>query len=521
MVPPARSYRQAEGSNPVPIDPRTQSDTWARNWDWHSALDRDLAAWNADPSVGRAADLLSFALVPEARAHLRSVAESVVRLTGDDSSPVLHALARSITEATSSDDSQDDVLATSPEEQIRSLRAVLRRYPDDPLSLVDLARCHATLGSDKSAKRNLLVARSLAPLSRHVVRSSARYYVHCGDAEMAQSVLETAPSVSRDPWLLAALVSVCQITRRPSKWLRRAREVASRATNSPVHISELAGSLAMDELSSGRVRAARKLFEVAVRAPTENTLAQLHWATGELGRDFEMRPTWGQTRRMYELQAFRALGEGNVEVAMDSTRRWNADEPFSSRPIVMITFLLAIQGEFRQAIEWCRRGLRSNPDDPTLPHNLIYSLISSGEFDEAETRLIRMVARGRPPMMLANVGYLMLSQGSDDGRVYYERAIEAFDARGEREQAATALAFYARALRQAGKPDWRQMLDRALERQTSTSAPVVRLLARQMASGGSVDRPGSNLAIVQPPRDVKWRFDAASNTVVFRSRKLL
>lgn len=51
----------------------------------------------------------------------------------------------------------------------------------------------------------------------------------------------------------------------------------------PGHLSELAAAAGTIELFSGNIKASKKLFNAGLRAPTENSLAQVRWAEGSFG----------------------------------------------------------------------------------------------------------------------------------------------------------------------------------------------------------------------------------------------
>jgi tetratricopeptide (TPR) repeat protein len=487
---------------------------------WEPMLDLELSQWRKSPDVGTAADILSFAVYPAAREKLKEVASFLVKQPSVARSAVLLELANSVL---------DDRTAPAAEEEspepasaaIHSLRERLRLYPNNPIALADLALAHASVGNASSARKALLNAWSLAPTNRHILRALARFFVHIGDPERAQRFLEGSPRISSDPWLMSALIAVGQITGRRARIVRRARTMVAEGLFPAAHISELAGSLATLDLESGDRSGARKLFETAVVAPTENVLAQLHWAHQSINKEFEMRPAWAAATRAFELRALESFAACDTKQALNWALYWKNDEPFSSRPAVLATFLLSLLRRYDDAAALCRFGLRSNPGDENLEQNLIYSLILSGELEEAATRLASVYRRSPSPGAMANVGCLLLAEGNPEGRVYYEKAVELFKAQGEHERAALALGFFADALRRAGEKDWAIQLDRAKEINEGVRSPAFVMLNVELdtdAANGSGQllgkKPGAKLAQY-------WKYDPEANLLTVGKRKLL
>src|SRR4051812_36598271 len=91
---------------------------------------------------------------------------------------------------------------------IRYLRRRLQTSYENPIALIDLARHHLALGSEKSAERAVRAAVSLAPTNRFVLRSASRFFVHKGEPDRALGLLRREGRVKSDPWLLACDIAV-------------------------------------------------------------------------------------------------------------------------------------------------------------------------------------------------------------------------------------------------------------------------------------------------------------------------
>ena len=486
---------------------------------WEAKLERELTRWRRNPNVGTAADILSFAVYAGAQPKLKDVAFYLLKASSAINSPALLELADMVLS------DRDELIiipetTLSPMEAIRKIRGRLRAYPANPIALADIAWVHASLGHARAAYRALLAAKTLAPTNRHIVQALCRYLVHTGDAFAAQQYLEKTPSIRQDPWLLSALIAVSQITGKPTRLIKHARGMLSAGTVAPMNLSELAGSFATLEVAEGNIKAARRLFDIALVEPTENVLAQLHWVAEETGRSFEIKSAWKDIPRAFELQAFQSFVECDVEATLAHAWDWHQDEPFSSRPLVLASFLLDMSERDDDAIFTCRAGLLSNPDDAALQNNLIYSLIVTGQLDEAQERLNVLLRMDPSIQALANAGYLYLRIGQEaEGRLCYEKAVELFHKKGDAERAAMVLAFYARSLRDTGFEGWNIPLEKARESNMQLLSPAVAMVLNTISrTTNSAEKLAARRNAV---RNSSWRFDKITNTLIVKPTKLL
>jgi Flp pilus assembly protein TadD len=482
-------------------------------------LESELQEWQQRRDVGSAADILSFAVFPETHARLRDIASFLDDQPFIQENKSLKSLVDSVLGRVDA-----ELLITngrsSPIAAVRTLRRRLSTYPHNPIALMDLALAHTSLGNRVNAERALLAARSLAPENRQTLLAIARYFVHVGEEDRAQRYLERAARTATDPWLMSALIAVGQITGKTPRIVSKAQRLVRAGTIAPAHLSELAGSLATLELESGDRREARRMFDLAIAAPTENVLAQLRWAHQSINRPFEMRPGWAQTPKAFELLTLDAFESGEATTAVDWSLKWQADEPFSSRPAILASYALSLLGKDEKAAELARDGLVTNPEDETLEQNLIFSLIRLGDLAEAEVRLQRMYRRSPSPMVIANIGCLLLAEGNAEGRLFYERAIEELRAKGWQERELLAIGFYADALRRAGQDDWRVQFERAQQFSKGVASPAFAMLVRKIQ--GNAQLPDATpLAPPTGRRMPKWHWDEKTNTVILRKPRLL
>lgn len=75
----------------------------------------------------------------------------------------------------------------------------LNANPRDAYAWVDMARLYTSLGQFEKARQAINTARGIAPEDRFVLRAATRFFVHAGDAEIAERMLNGARATRHDP----------------------------------------------------------------------------------------------------------------------------------------------------------------------------------------------------------------------------------------------------------------------------------------------------------------------------------
>lgn len=362
-------------------------------------LSRHVIEWSAGRSLGHAVGLVSAAVVHKMPLVAVEAAEFILANSAeagavavDLSSMVLGTNAAETTLSPASvpsyeGDSEQIDAATSSEEVragIQLLRLRIRTDSRDALAWTDLARGYARLGQKEKAEKAIRAALSLQPNHRFVLRSAARYYVHAQDAEQAHFILRRSDATREDPWLLAAEIAVATVADRSPKHIKRSLALLDSGRFPASHTSELAAAIATIDGLEGRKRNARRLFEQALRAPNENTVAQVQWAARQLQLIEVPSAAW-EVPRVFEARAHANYWAGAWQTAVASACAWLDDEPFSGRPIVFGSPILAIAlGEHSKAVAFSRRGVLANPSDTKVRNALTFALAVAGQLSEAE-----------------------------------------------------------------------------------------------------------------------------------------
>ena len=311
--------------------------------------------------------------------------------------------------------------------QIRSVKSRLRRHPRNGLLWVDLARLYTMIGTDRPAVRAMRIALAIAPDDRFTLRSAARLHVHLSDPEKAGHILRRSDATRTDPWLRAAEIAIAGVMDRVPARLANIRRALLTGHHDPEHISELASAVATFEMNAGSVKSARRLFNLGLERPTENAVAQADWAANRMS-GISLREEHFDLPNSFEARAIWHFERLEQVECLHECAGWLEDEPFSSRPVELGTFVhIAAFEDYESAISLARRGLVSNPDNYLLRNNLSVALAETGDIASAkeELKLVNTASLSdwQETTWLAARGLFAFREGSlIAGRDFYERS---------------------------------------------------------------------------------------------------
>lgn len=317
---------------------------------------------------------------------------------------------------------------------IRNMKQLIHNYPFNPFSYVELGRLYSIIGQKSKSINAMQIAFNLAPNNRYVIRSLVRVLVHFHEDDMARYYLNINPDfVKSDPWVLATEIAVSTLHESTSKNLKKGVQLLENWSKDPFHTSELASSLATEELISGSRKKSRHFFNKSLTKPNDNTLAQIEWANSKdklLGIDVD----YSQLNTFYEAKARDSYIQKQWDSVIELTQKWFVDQPFSKTPILMGSDVAgSILGDYNAAFQFCEAGLLSHPNDPLLLNNSAYYLALDNKTNEAlecwgkinfnnaddVTKLCAKATRGL-------IHYRM--QEYNEGKAYYLEAInEAYE----------------------------------------------------------------------------------------------
>jgi tetratricopeptide (TPR) repeat protein len=390
-------------------------------------------AWIDNKTLWHALDLVSAALVDEetARPEVREAAAFITQ-NAADCPPAGLAVARRVLnpelyELSATDD--HEVTVVQLRKDIHAQRGRLDGDPRNSVVWIDLARLYTIAGQHEKALHAIEVAYKQQPQNRFVLRSASRFFVHIGEHDRALRVLRSSEIVSVDPWLAAAEIGVSEFVGRPSKLVKPAKILLADDSVSSFMGSELASALGTLELKDGNSKLAKRLFQRSLAAPTENSLAQAEWATKQIA-SLENDVSVSHAPRNYEAKAIHGFRSGDWNSVRENTLRWLRDQPFSSRPAGLLSYIYSeILDNYADAEKILRVSLKSNPGDRLLTNNLVYVLINLGRLDEADRILADVDPRAVNDIssltLVATLGLFFFRKGEFQRGVFlYRDAIE-------------------------------------------------------------------------------------------------
>jgi len=463
----------------------------SRSYNDSLIFNRLLHEYEAESNVGIGSDLLGAAVV---HAHQDP---DIVRVAKEVAANTKHSMMRIIAESFLVEESLWSV-PNSPKEydsriQIAKIKAILKREPRNSVRWVDLAREYLVLGHREHSVKSMRIALALTPNDRFAVRSAAAMYAQSGDFEQAVDLLGRAPNLKSDPWLLAAFVALSDLSDSRQLGMREARR-ALEFDQPPSHLSELAAAVGTIELGSGTTRRGRQLLRRSADDGTENSLAQVEWVsyrTNDALIDFVPL----DVPKVFEAQARRAASDARWTDALNHSKQWRADQPFSIDALRFQSSCACEAEDWNAVSRVSTQGLRMHPDDTTLLNNRAFARSETNDLIGAIQDLVRarnVDAADKPRTILAATeGLLFFRIGNVGvGRTRYEAAIGSFQRTQQRDLAAKAALMLAREEVLAGTPLATAAWERAKKLvETSKRNDVVNLRERVEALIGTSSSP--------------------------------
>jgi hypothetical protein len=381
-------------------------------------------------------------------------------------------------------------------ERFASLKKKLSFNPRLALTWCDLSLAYCTVGNVEKARHAMDIAQRLAPTNKFITRSAARFHIHIEEPDRAHHVLLKHPDLKSDPWLLSAEIATAAVAEKTSRFLKFAQRSVVEDRWSPELSTELAAAVGTEELCSGSNKAARNAFNKSLIAPTDNSLAQATFvARGTTGIELERA---APLQHAFEAEVYRAWSAGDLRQALDGCQLWLGDEPFSSGPAVLGSYLAMVGlGDTAEADALASRGLTANPKDVVLLNNRVVVLAEQDEESQA-IQLFNSIdfERAEPrhrPLLTATAGLLFCRYDSFElGARLYESAISYFRERGDHESGLLAELYFIREMKNAGLPEADVRLERLEAKLKTERRWEVRAFAKRVAAQSALkDRMSS------------------------------
>lgn len=374
---------------------------------------------------------------------------------------------------------------------VKEARAGLRDDPRNVMLWVDLAHFFSTLGHVEKATQAMVNALRLTPSNRFVLRAASRFFLHAGDVRHAHNLLRSAPNVKTDPWVLSAEIAVAGAAHRTSRNVKTARYFLNSEKFSPLHTAELASAVGTLEMEAAKTKKGKSFVQQSLVRPTENAIAQAAW----LSRNFSGIPISTQMLSISpEASAYQGVENINWQAALYGARKWLMDQPFSSRPAILGSYIAAVAvGDYEQSVELAAQGFLAEPDNFSLRNNLAFAHAEAGRVDTARELMhgqsVASLSAEELPVFYATTGLIEFRSGNADrGRELYRSAIaKALENRDEI-RLALATAFFSLEEERLASPAAPILLQSALDLLGKVNEPGINALRERLAKQHAADR---------------------------------
>lgn len=312
-------------------------------------------------------------------------------------------------------------------DRISAIRGFLRNYPRTAFKWLDLARLYTIKGQIEPAKKAIATAINLSPHDRHIARSTARFFLHIDDPEVAYFYIKRASAHNPDPWLKSVELSLMMLLgKRVGKFHRL---VPSNPSHEELfQYSELIENVGMLELDSGNRNRAKKHFRLAWKNPSEGVVRHGEWVLRN-----RLPTMHSQTELDFTLStealAWRRFLELDLSASLQAVREWELEEPYLPGPAIMGSAIACHLDQPDEGVEFAKRGLIANPQVFSLRNNLVYAYLRAGRIQVASVEFKRLPSPSEESsdiFRMATEGLLLFKMGRpDDGRELYNQAIKA------------------------------------------------------------------------------------------------
>lgn len=317
-------------------------------------------------------------------------------------------------------------------QKIQWYKRRLIQNPNNPIAWVELSRLYSINGQELQAEKAMKNALFLAPENRFVLRNMARFFVHIGDIDFAHDNIKKSLITQHDPWVMATEIALADLRGRGSVFTKKGLQIVESNSFHPFNITELASSIGTLELSNSSFKKSKKLFEKSLIHPNDNSLAQAEWVSQEERGIMNIEPEKFQLINSFEALARDAKEKGNWEEAIEFSKSWFLDLPFSKGGILFGSEVATSKlKDHSKAADIAKLGLISHPNDHQLLNNIVYSLCLDNRIEEAETHFNKIRIGNlddsdiNKVCITATHGLLNFRKGQYElGRKYYLEAMQ-------------------------------------------------------------------------------------------------
>jgi Flp pilus assembly protein TadD len=480
-----------------------------------------IAQWRETKNPGLLGEILSFSVDEALREQVIAVGYEALE-QGATVTPVQDLLIHQLGKSQGREEAYTavplgPVEAAYPfQAPIQRLRTLLRYSPDNTLALLDYAQLQTAMGKAKAAERALKTALTLAPNNRTVLRTLARFYVHTQRPDAAHQLIKKHARTPEDPWLMASEIALADAAETDSIFLGKARRFLVENKKYPEeHLTELSGNIAISELVSGNMKKAREHQRRALLAPNDNVIAQAIDFQSLFGVELVGQSIVHAIESSVEALMLKAWNDVDLNGIEQHAIAWHSQEPFSSRPIQMLSSVYAYRGYHAAALKWIEAGLLTDVNDRGLLINLAFVHASAGNEEAANLtlkRLRQVYGKDIEPFANATEGLLEYQfERFSAGDSLYNLAVAEFDKRGNSSLGAFCRLNQAFLAAECGHPSSLELARTAIAQVHAHPSLDSQMLLKIKFPD---QKPASKEENHELRKLSQWVFDANSNTLI-------
>lgn len=391
-----------------------------------------LSDWRGNKNLVSAGELITAALVngqtvdPEVRAAAKFVLDYPLRVPGTLANASKDILSIPIAEDI------DPSVRFPIYAKIAKLKKLLVAYPATAIFHIEIARQYMLLGQLDKAERHINAALYFDYHNRYVVRSAARFFIHEDNEEKAIDVLRKSGLTKKDPWLMASEISVSRKYGKRSPNLRRAIEMIDSKNYSSFDLSELFGTIGMEEYESGSYKKSRRLFNQSLTAANDNSFAQAQWMAKN--RQLELVfPDAPINTSFKEALCYEKFFAGDFDSALQYAIQWQEETPYSLKCAMFGSGIsTAFKKNYKTSIDLLKNYLRTNQRSKAALNDLAYAYALSNDTVNAQKNInaaSKEIDRNNIELVdiciMATQGLILFREGmAEEGTGFYDFAIE-------------------------------------------------------------------------------------------------
>lgn len=350
--------------------------------------------WQRNPNIANAGDLIGAAIIQNGTddPNVKAAVEYVLNHKDLSSNPLYSVASGLHGEEMQVVESMDDLKHT---QQIAYLKAILRNYPKDAICHVEIARLYLMLGQQEHAKYHMDWALRLDSNNRYVVRAASRYYLHEKNKEKAQQIIRACKMYKRDPWLLAAEISLSQLRGTTSRDVKRGLELIESGNYSLFELTELCSAIGTEEMIHGAFTKSRRLFAKSLISPNDNSVAQAQWVNENNNMQVEGIGEVQVPEKFWEANAYRYFANEDYKRSLECSKRWICQEMFSTRATMYAYRIAATyMQDMEEGEKILRNSIKSNKGNNLLLNDYAYTLALNDKPEEAARQISRVKIEG-------------------------------------------------------------------------------------------------------------------------------